>query len=293
MILTFIRARLLCSLRFLPAVSLLILPWVTTDTCFGQGNPSQIEEVQQARQALNLGVQAYKNGEYEEAERYFAQAKQLDPKFLNARLYLATTYASQYIPAAPSEENIRLGQSAVEEFRGVLSIDAQSISAIDGIGSILFQMAGTPFSRDLYEESRTFHQKHIQLRPNDPEPYYWIGVIDWVLSFRANGEFRRRFNQDAHGEELRDTDSLPPGVREQYASEYGDIIDKGIENAKHAIELKPDYDDAMAYLNLLYRRKADTVASESERDGLTKMADDLIDKVKEIKQRQLQASPQP
>lgn len=66
---------------------------------------------------------------------------------------------------------------------------------------------------------------------------------------------------------------------------YGAPIDEGIESLNQAISIKPDYDDAMAYLNLLYRRKADTVASESEREQLIKMADDLIDKVKDIKQK--------
>ena len=49
----------------------------------------------------------------------------------------------------------------------------------------------------------------------------------------------------------------------------------------------------MAYLNLLYRRKADTVASESAREQLIEMADDLVDKVKEIKQKRAEASRQP
>jgi len=64
---------------------------------------------------------------------------------MNARLYLATAYASQYIPGAPSEQNIRLGNQAVNEFKEVLAIDPNNLSAIDGIGSILFQMAGTPY----------------------------------------------------------------------------------------------------------------------------------------------------
>ena len=63
------------------------------------------------------------------------------------------------------------------------------------------------------------------------------------------------------------------------------MVDDGIANLKKAIELKPDYDDAMTYLNLLYRRKADMVESTAERDQLTKQADDLLDKVKEIKQK--------
>jgi len=41
----------------------------------------------------------------------------------------------------------------------------------------------------------------------------------------------------------------------------------------------------MAYLNLLYRRKADMVESVEEREALKKQADDLLDKVKEIKQK--------
>jgi len=93
---------------------------------------------------LNEGVQSFKNGQYEEAARDFRRAKQLDPKLLNARLYLATTYASQYIPGAPSEENIRMGRATTEEFRGVLSLDPQNISSIDGLGSLVFQMAGSP-----------------------------------------------------------------------------------------------------------------------------------------------------
>ena len=35
------------------------------------------------------------------------------------------------------------------------------------------------------------------------------------------------------------------------------VVQDGIDNLNKAIALRPDYDDAMAYLNLLYRRKAD------------------------------------
>jgi hypothetical protein len=76
---------------------------------------------------------------------------------------------------------------------------------------------------------------------------------------------------------------LPPDIREQYSGENGAIIDDGIKALKQALSLRPDYDDAMAYLNLLYRREADVVESPTERDELIKQADDLIDKVKEIK----------
>ena len=238
-----------------------------------------------ARDLLNKGVSAFKNGQSDAAIEHFKQAKEADPDLLNARLYLATAYASLYIPGAPSKENMQHGEQAVQEFKEVLDKDPNNISAIDGIGSILFQMAGQPFDPKKFEESKTYHQKHIQLRPEDPEPYYWIGVIDWTLAFRANGEMRMDYNKANIKKQVKDTDPLPSSIRGEYASKYGSLIDEGIAQLQKAISIKPDYDDAMAYLNLLYRRKADMVASTDERNQLLKQADDLVDKVKEIKQK--------
>jgi len=177
----------------------------------GQDNGSLSLEQRGARDALDQGVAAFNNGQYDEAARLFESAKQLDPKLINAPLYLATTYASQYIPGAPSEENTRLGQSAIEEFKGVLRIEQQNLLAIDGLGSIIFQMSGTPFSKEGFLESKSWHQKHIAIQPQDPEPYYWISVINWTLSFHRNAELRQSLNLDAMGPE--GAEPLPPGLR--------------------------------------------------------------------------------
>src|SRR5215813_5683549 len=238
-----------------------------------------------ARDLLNKGVQSFKNGQSDVAIEDFKQATEADPELLTARLYLATAYASLYLPRAPFAENMAKGQQAVAEFKQVLDKDSNNLSAIDGIGSILFQMAGQPFDEKKFDESKSYHQRHIQLKPEDPEPYYWIGVIDWTMAFRGNGEMRVAYNKDNIKKQVKDTDPLPPAVRTEYASKYGTLIDEGITDLQKAISLKPDYDDAMAYLNLLYRRKADMVESVDERNNFLKQADDLVDKVKEIKQR--------
>jgi tetratricopeptide (TPR) repeat protein len=242
-----------------------------------------------ARDLLNKGVAAYRDGKYDLSIEDFKQAKDLDPTLINARLYLATAYATQYIPGAPSDENVRMGQAAVTEFQDVLATDPNDISAIDGIGSILYNMAGTPFNEKMFEDSKSYHMKHIALRPEDPEPYYWVGVIDWTLSYRSNLEMRGKWRL-AHltAKTLKDDDPMPPDVRDDYIKENGQMIDEGISNLRKAIELRPDYDDAMAYLNLLLRRKADEAASPDERASLLKQADDLVEKAKEIKQKKLE-----
>jgi tetratricopeptide (TPR) repeat protein len=245
-----------------------------------------------ARDLLNKGVANFKNGQYDKAVEDFKEAKDLDESLLNARLYLATAYASQYIPGAPSDENVQRGNQAISEFKGVLEKDPNNLSAIDGIGSILFQMSGQPFNPQKFQESKTYHQKHIDLKPNDPEPYYWIGVIDWTLAFRANAELRTAYNKDHINKQVKEGDPMPAAVRADYVSKDGQLVDEGIDYLKKAITIKPDYDDAMAYLNLLYRRKADMVESADERASYQKQADDLVDKVKEIKQKRA-SEPQP
>lgn len=244
-----------------------------------------------ARDLLNKGVEAYKGGQFDRAIEDFKRSKELDPNLLNARLYLATAYSSQYIPGAPSEENLRLGQQAIEEYKEVLQKDPNNLSATDGIGAILYNMAGTPFEPKKFEESKSYHQKHIQIKPEDPEPYYWIGVIDWSLAFRGNKDMRAEFNAKAR-KPLKDTDPMPSDLALKFLTQYNPVVDEGITNLKKAMELRTDYDDAMAYLNLLYRQKADMEATAEARDADLKLADDLVEKVKAIKQKRME-NPQP
>lgn len=245
-----------------------------------------------ARDLLNKGVAAFKEAQFDRAVENFKEAKELDPDLLNARLYLATAYASQYIPGAPSEENKRHGEEAIAEYKSVLEKIPDNLSAIDGLASILYQMAGQPFDQKKFEESKVYHQKHVSLKPQDPQPYYSIGVIDWAIAYRGNTEMRADYNKAHINKQVKDTEPLPPDVRKEYTDKYGAMVDEGIASLKKATELNPEYDDAMTYLNLLYRRKADMVESSAERDALTKQADDLLDKVKEIKQKRAEQPEQ-
>jgi tetratricopeptide (TPR) repeat protein len=246
-----------------------------------------------ARDLLNKGVNAFKAGQSDAAIEDFKRSTELDPSLMMARVYLATAYASLYIPGAPSPENKARGDQAITEFKNILEIDPNNLTAIDGIGSLLFQMAGTPpVNEKGFEDSKTFHQRHIQIKPDDPEPYYWNGVIDWTLAWRGNAVMRLDYNKNNIKKQVHDDQPLPAPVRTDYAAKYGTLVDEGISDLQKAISLKPDYDDAMAYLSLLYRRKADMVESADERASLEKQADDLLEKIKEIKQKRLDQQQQ-
>lgn len=252
-------------------------------------SPSQHdpEKRAEAQNLLNQGLQAFKSGQFDQAIELFTKAKNTDPSLINARLYLATTYASQYIPGVPSTENRRYGEMAAEEFNEVLNRDPDNIPAIDGLGSILYNMAGgPPFDRERIEDSKAYWKKHVSRKPDDPEPHYWVGVIDWSEAYNGNRMARDEWRKG--GGELGPADPLPETVREKFESDYGGSVAEGIAGLKEAIRLRPDYDDAMAYLNLLYRQKADMEVGIQRYDDLH-VADVLVDRVKEIKQRRMEA----
>lgn len=245
-----------------------------------------------ARDDLNKGVQAYNNAQFEQAIEYFKDATQNDPTLINARLFLAQAYAQQYIPGAPSEENKRNGEQAIAEWKKVLDTNPNNSTALAGIGSMYYSMAGTPFNRDMMEQAKSYQEKALSLNPNDATAYYWIGVIDYWIAFRTNASLRADYNQNlGRKKALRPLDPLPPKVRDQFIEKEGATVKEGIDNLQHALQIKPDYANAMAYLNLLLREKADMESDPSARDADEKQADQLLEKVKEINQKQMTASP--
>jgi len=246
----------------------------------------------EARKWLYDGVQAFKNGQIDEAIHDFQNAKNLDPLLLNAQLYLATAHSAQYIPGDPSPENAQHADQALQEFRSILGTHPDNLSAIDGAGSILYNLASKPFDPEKMEESKSYHQRHSELRPDDPEPYYWVGVIDWSLAFRGNREMREDYNKSANPT-VKNTDPMPPALAARFRQKYGEIIGEGIVNMKKAMDLRPDYSDAMAYLNLLYRQKADMELTVGEQQNDIRIADDLVDQAKAIKAKKMNSPQSP
>ena len=227
-----------------------------------------------ARDQINKGVQAYKNAKYEDAIDHFQKAVQLDPSLLNARLYLATAYMQQYIPGADSPENNRFAEQAIEEFKKVLDANPappkeQRILALKGIASLYFNMK----KMDLAKE---YHEKVAALDPNDPEVYYSIAVIDWTQAYQPRLEARAKLG-------LKPTDDIKDkktcAELQKAISSNQAVVEDGIAKLQKALELRPDYDDAMAYLNLMYRERADLECDDpAARAADLKTADDWVDK---------------
>lgn len=228
-----------------------------------------------ARDQLNRGVEAFRNAQFQEAIEHFKSAVELDPSLINARLYLATAYAQQYVPGGDSQENLKTGQQAIDAFQSVLKMDPKNTTALASIGQIYYSMKN-------FDEAKDFQRRRIEVEPNNPEPYYWIGVIDWAQAFQADGKLRKDLNlmnPDKRG----NLPPLPEKYRAQLEEANSKLVSEGIDALTKSLALKPNDFNSMAYLNLLYRQKADLEKSKDAREEDLKAADNWQQKAMELR----------
>jgi tetratricopeptide (TPR) repeat protein len=240
-----------------------------------------------ARDQLNKGVTAYKNAKYEEAIDHFQQAVALDPSLINAKMYLATAFAQQYIPGADTPENNKMAEQAIEQYKHVLEMNSardQKVNSAKGIASLYYNMKK-------FDEAKKYNRMVSDLDPNDPDPYYSIGVIDWAICYAPRMEERAKLG-------LRPDENLSPKNKDQkkacdeLKTKNGPAIQEGIENLNKAIQIRPDYDDAMAYLNLMYRERADVECDDlNARQEDLKAADHWVDQTLITKKAKAEKQP--
>jgi tetratricopeptide (TPR) repeat protein len=240
-----------------------------------------------ARDQLNKGVTAYKNAKYEEAIEHFQQSVALDPSLINAKMYLATAFAQQYIPGVEGADNLKMADQAIEQYKRVLDMNAareQKVNSAKGIAYLYLNMKK-------FDDAKKYYRMAADVDPNDPEPYYSVGVIDWTACYQPRMEERAKLG-------LKPDENLNPKNKDQkkvcaeLKEKNGPSIQEGIENLNKAISLRPDYDDAMAYLNLMYREKADVECDDlAARQEDLKTADHWVDQTLITKKAKAEKQP--
>ncbi len=205
-----------------------------------------------ARDQLNKGIQAFKNARYEEAVGHFQNSIELDPNYAQAKLYLATAYSYQVVPNLDTPENLKIAQKAIDGFQEVLAKDPSDLTALKQIASI---------DRNIkkLDEAKEYEKKVIALSPNDAEAYYTIGVVDWMQAYKnaitilaADG-----LTDDGNGNVKKSKGAC---LKLQEANSA--LVEEGLKFLHRAVEINPTYDDAMQYLQLTYRRRADLACGD-------------------------------
>ena len=200
-----------------------------------------------ARDQLVKGIQAFKAGQYEQAINHFQNSVALDPNDPTTRLYLATAYSYQVVPNLDTPENMATAQKAMNGFNEVLAKNPNDVDALRQIASIQRNIKH-------FDRAKATEQKIISLSPKDAEANYTIGVIDWTQAYKNAVQILsdQSLQDDGNGNV-----KMNKATCAKMKAANTDLINDAMQYLQRAVQINPSYDDAMSYLNLDYRRKAD------------------------------------
>ncbi|MBC7929910.1 MAG: hypothetical protein H7Z38_05010 [Rubrivivax sp.] len=93
-----------------------------------------------AKNALNEGARAYRDGRFADAEEKFRYSYELDPTQKNAPLFIARSVQQQYKPGVQAPENLAVGEKAVAAYQDIFQKDPENDDAYKAIVFLYGQM---------------------------------------------------------------------------------------------------------------------------------------------------------
>ena len=275
-----------------------------------------------AQMAFKDANAAYQTQNYQEAVEKYKEALQLNPDLHVAYFYLANSYDNLYKPARKGEEqNDRYLQEAVNYYRKATEVidepklrklSYEYLLASYGQDKLNDPSQAEPIVRKMielepdepsnyfalakiyedagnYEEAEATLLKAREVRPKDSTVYLQIA-----------GYYNRQGQFDKTIEALEQRAAIEPDNPEAYYTiatflwdktfrdyRLGDAekrayLEKGVAATDQALEIKPDYLEAMVYKGLLLRLQANMEKNRARQQELLKQADALRDKAKEL-----------
>jgi tetratricopeptide (TPR) repeat protein len=211
------------------------------------------------------------------AEKLSASAKPDDKKL--------GTLSLQYLVAAYGPDKLADPAKAEPVVQKMIQLEPGEPSNYFALAKI-YEDAGA------YDEAEKVLQQAKAARPTDPAVYMTLA-----------GYYNRQGHFDKTIEALEERAAKEPNNPEAFytiATYYWDeayrdfklkeaekraFVGKGVEAVDHALQIKPDYMEALVYKNLLLRLQANLEKDPAKQQQLIKDADKLRDKAQELRKQ--------
>lgn len=184
-----------------------------------------------------------------------------------ARLHQADALARPlFSETRPPDRPQRIEQAA-RIYEGILKENPNHALA-------LWNLAVVTGASGRVEDSLSLTRKLIQANPRYRDAYYLAGVLDWVLVGKAIGEARAGSQSSARPGDITDD-----GRKKLSASQLP-VVDDGLAMMTKALEIDPNFTEAVVWQNLLLRRKASLMENALQRGEFLAQAGEVLKKVK-------------
>jgi tetratricopeptide (TPR) repeat protein len=246
--------------------------------CLAIAGVAQDEAKAAARNQVDEGVEAFRQAHYEDAIARFEQAVANDPDLVVARMYLAATYLQVFQPGLDTPENVVLATRALEQYSEILRSNPSDVESLKGLAYLKLQL-------NEFDEAKEAYAKAIALNPADPDLLYAAAVANW--SNANDGITAEKAKLDAETEYSLIVSEACPDVRTRFLPE----IDSAIAMLNKSISVRKDFVDAMAYMNMLYRLRAELeCGSKKNFKADIKQSNEWADRAAAARKKQAEAA---
>jgi len=229
-----------------------------------------------AKNALNEGARAYREGQFAEAETKFRSAYELDPTQKNAPLFIARAIQQQYKPGVNTPENLAVGERAIKAYQDILDKDPQNEGAYSAIVYLYGQMKNDEKVKQLLTERASLQTIPAEKRA---EALVILASKQWQCSFDITDQKENKVTEQKPDKVLihykKPANQADFDKAQQCATE-------GLKLAEQAVALDPQNPNAWTQKANLLREKAKL----AEMAGDTKAKVDFENQAAQARQTQ-------
>jgi tetratricopeptide (TPR) repeat protein len=209
----------------------------------------------QARNSLNKGVKAFKDQKYNDAAQCFEESLRLQPDFETARIFLGMAYSSQFVPSSKTSDNLELANKAIHCFEEVI---AKAKDPSKPNKNSMISLAKIYSQMKQIDKSKEWCNRLLKFYPNTAEAYHRIAVMDFDEAADIAGDGKN-------------IESMHPEDRAKVLLN----IEDGLTTLGKALEIRPDYFEAMDCQSRLLRLKAKFEKDTEAKAKLNQLADQI------------------
>ena len=202
-----------------------------------------------AKNALNEGARAYKDGRFADAEERFRTAFDLDPSQKNAPVFIARAVQQQYKPGVQTPENLALGEKAVAAYQDILSRDPANEDAYKAIVFLYGQMKNEDKVNQLLAE----RAKNGPTPKAKSEALTILASKQWQCSYDIT---EQKDNKTTVNEPNRILIKYKKPANQADFDKAQQCTTEGLKLAEEAASLDPNNPNAWSYKANLLREKS-------------------------------------
>lgn len=233
-----------------------------------------------AKDKLNQGSILYNQGQTKKAQEFFREALSWDDSSAIGHLFLGATLVKDYKNLS-GDERTKVANEALSVYKKALDLVGSNCrnrdNAISYVASIYDDLGDKEQWRDWILKRAEGDCSTKDIRATT---FYTVAVNYWNCSYDQTTRYQDKAAQDPF--HYRNMD-YPAALADKQKAE--DCATKGLEYVQKALEIDPQYVDALFYKGLLYRQRQMLTKEEPKRKELGDLAKKISDEASTLQQK--------